>query len=80
MVLLGALGALLCCVSDGALAQVAQRGCRVSSLEIFRSHLNIMLGTVLWMSLLEQGLDQVNFKAPFPSQPFCGLAIFLLLK
>ena len=43
--------ALLCCVD----AQVAQRGCGVSSVEIFKSHLHVGLGTLLWLSLLEQG-------------------------
>jgi len=52
--------ALLCCADDGALARVAQRGCGVSSLEISRRHLNVGLGTLLWGSLLEQGLGQMD--------------------
>ena len=44
--------ALLYCVSDGALAQVAQRGYEVSSLEISKSYLDMVLGTLLWISLL----------------------------
>ena len=34
------------------------RGCGLSSLEIFQSHLDTALGTLLWVSLLEQGLEQ----------------------
>lgn len=52
---------------DGALAQAAQRGCNVSSLKIFKNHLDMCLGTLLWV--LEQGLDQMP---PFPPQPFYG--------
>ena len=33
-----------------------QRGCGVSSLEIFQSHLDVALDTLLWVFLLEQGL------------------------
>lgn len=40
------------CVGDGALAHVAQKGYGVSSLEIFRSCLDLILGYLLWMSLL----------------------------
>ena len=32
------------------------RGCGVSSLEPFRSRLDVVLGTLLWVALLEQGL------------------------
>ncbi len=34
------------------------RGCGVSSLEIFQSRLDVALGTLLWVSLLEQGLGR----------------------
>ena len=37
----------LYCVGDGALARVAQRGCGFSSLEIFKTQLDMMLGTTL---------------------------------
>ena len=36
------------------------RGCRVPSLEIFSSHLGIGLGTLIWVSLLELGLGQMD--------------------
>ena len=42
---------MLC--SDGALAQAAHRR-RGLLLETFRSHLDMALGTLLWLSLLEQ--------------------------
>ena len=32
---------------------VAQRGCGMFSFEISRSHLDVGLGTMLWVSLLE---------------------------
>jgi len=44
---------LFYCEGDRALAQVAQRGCGVSSLEIFKSHLDIVLGNQLLVALLE---------------------------
>lgn len=44
--------------SDGV--QVAQRGCGVSSLQSFKSHQNVILGTLLEVTLLEQGLEQVD--------------------
>jgi len=55
-----------CCVGDGALAQVAQRAGEsgVSSLEIFKSHLDVVLGSLLWVSLLEQGLEQMDSEVP----------------
>jgi len=39
----------------GALAEAAQRGCNDSSLEIFRRHMDMGLGTLLWESLLGRG-------------------------
>jgi len=38
--------ALLCCMGNRALAQAAQRACGIS-LEIFKSHLHVVLGAVL---------------------------------
>lgn len=38
------------------LAQVAQRGCRTSSSETFVNDLDVVLGTLLWVALLELGL------------------------
>jgi len=50
------------------LTQVAQRGCGVSSLETSKS----CLGTMLWVSLLEWGLGQMDPEVPFnPNQ--CGI-------
>lgn len=41
--------------SNGALARVgAQKGCGVSSLESFESCLDVVLGTLLWVALLDQ--------------------------
>lgn len=56
---------LLCCIDDKALAQAAQRGCGVSSLEISKSCLDMSLGTLLWVSLRGQGLDQVEPEVPY---------------
>lgn len=43
------------------LAQIAQR---ISSLETFISHLDVVLGKRLWVSLLKQGLDQMDSEVP----------------
>lgn len=59
------------CEGDGALAQAACRGYGVSSMENFRSPLEVVLRTLLWASLLESGLDQMDLAGPFPPQPFC---------
>nr|XP_047909708.1 uncharacterized protein LOC125180947 [Anser cygnoides]XP_047909709.1 uncharacterized protein LOC125180947 [Anser cygnoides]XP_047909710.1 uncharacterized protein LOC125180947 [Anser cygnoides]XP_047909711.1 uncharacterized protein LOC125180947 [Anser cygnoides] len=56
--------ALLCCAGARALAQVAHRGCGVSSLEISQSHLDIGLGPLLGVALLGQG-GAVGPEAPF---------------
>ena len=40
------------------------KGCGVSSLEIFQSRLDTALGTVLWVSLLEQGLGHMDPEVP----------------
>ena len=45
-------------MADRALEQVAQTGLGVSTLEIFRSHLDLGLSNLLWVSFLELGLDQ----------------------
>jgi len=36
------------------------RGCGVSSLGISSSRLDVALGTLLWVALLEQGLEQAG--------------------
>lgn len=62
--------AVLCCADDGALAPVAQRGSRVSSLKIFRSCLDMGLSNLLWVSLIEQGLEQMDQEVLLhPSHP-----------
>lgn len=38
-------GSSSCCVCDRALVQGVQRGCRVSFLEIFDGHMNMVLGS-----------------------------------
>lgn len=55
---------LLCIAGAGVLAQVAQRGCGLSSLEVSRSHLDMVTNTLLWVSLLEQRLDQMDTEVP----------------
>ena len=35
------------------------------SLQVFKSHLDMVLGNLLWVSLLEQGLDQMDSEAPY---------------
>lgn len=40
--------------------KLAQRGCGFSSLEIFQSCLDTGLGSLLWVSLPEQGLEQMD--------------------
>lgn len=48
----------VCC---GALAQVTWRLCGLSlPLEIFKDHLDVGLGTLLWVALLEQGLGRMS--------------------
>lgn len=54
--------AVLCCAGDGELARVVQRGSRASSLEILRSCLERGLSNLLWMSLTEQGLEQMDLE------------------
>ena len=52
--------AILCYAGDGGLAQVTQSGYRVSSLEISKSCLDVMLSTLLWVPLLEQRWDELE--------------------
>lgn len=49
-----------------------QIDCGADSLEIFRSHVDMVLGTLFWVSLLEQGFDWLSTKGPLQSEPFCG--------
>lgn len=39
-------------------------GCGISSLEICRSHVEVGLGTLLWLALLEQQLGYMNTEVP----------------
>ena len=48
---------------------VAQRGCGMFSFEISRSHLDVGLGTLLWVSLLERGLGQRDAEDPAHLNP-----------
>lgn len=50
----------LSCVADRTLAQVAQKGCEFCSLEISKSCPDTGLCSLLWMSLLENGLKQMD--------------------
>ena len=56
--------ALFCYAGDGALAHFAQRGCGVSFLGDLQKPPGLVLGTLLWVSLLEQGLDQMDPEVP----------------
>lgn len=38
-----------------------------SSLEIFKRCLDTVLGTLLWRTLLDEGLDQITSRGPFDS-------------
>lgn len=51
-------------VGDRAEAQAAQRGCEVCSLEISKSCVDVVLGTLLCMALIEQGLGQMDSGVP----------------
>ena len=56
---------LVYCEDDRALEQPAQRGCGVSSLEIFKSLLDIILDNLHRVSLLElRVLDQTDPEVP----------------
>lgn len=45
------------------------------SLEIFRSCLDMVLGTLVWVSLLGQGWDQLSSRGPCQLQPPCNSEI-----
>lgn len=64
-------------MGDGALAQIAQGGYGDLYLEVFKSSLNVILGTMLWMSLLEQGLDKMDSDGPLQPQQSCDSVILL---
>lgn len=57
--------ALLYCVKDwlGLPMEVVES----PALEIFRSHLNVVLGTLLWGSLLEQRVGPDGLQSSLPS-------------
>jgi len=55
------------CEGSQALAQVAQRGGESPSREIFKSHLDMVLGTQLYMALLERGAGQDNLQKALPT-------------
>lgn len=52
------------CAVHGALPQAAQRLCGVSTLEIFKTYLDMVLSNLFWVTLLEQGWDQMGPEAP----------------
>ena len=56
--------ALLYCVGDGALVQMVHRACRALSLEIFKRCFDKILVTLLWVSVLVQGLGQMDPERP----------------
>jgi len=47
-----------------AVETIAQKICGVTSLEIFKIHLGMILGTLLGVSLLEQVLDKMDLGVP----------------
>lgn len=53
------------CEGDSTLVVVAQRYYRVSSLEILKSHLAVVMGALLWMALPEQRLEQTTARFSF---------------
>jgi len=56
-------GTLLCCAVMEHWHRLP-RGCGISSLGISQSHLDVALGTLLWVSLLGQGLEQRDPEGP----------------
>jgi len=44
--------------------KIAQKICGVTSVEIFKIHLGMILGTLLGVSLLEQVLDKMDLGVP----------------
>lgn len=56
--------ALLYCVGDGALVQTVHRACGALSLEIFKRCFDKILVTLLWVSVLMQGLGQMDPERP----------------
>lgn len=56
-------------MDDQVLAQISLRGCGVTSLEILKI-LDVALGTLLRMALLEQGVEQVE--PELPANPSCS--------
>lgn len=65
----------LCYVSDGALAQVVQRGCGVISFETFRSCLDMILSNLLLVTFLEQRFGSDGPGGSFQVQPFFVKAV-----
>lgn len=54
----------------------AQRGCEVSSSEIFKRHLDVFPSNFLQLALLEQQLDQMASRGYCHPQPFCDSSFF----
>lgn len=50
-------------MDDKVLAQISHRGCGVTSPEILEI-LGMALDTLLWVALLEQGVEQVEPEVP----------------
>ena len=47
----------------------------VSSLETARRNQDMCLDCLIWVSLLEEGLEQVTFSDPFQDQLFCDSSV-----
>lgn len=42
-----------------------------ASLVMLKTHLDMVLGNLLWVALLELGASNTNSSGPSPAQPFC---------
>lgn len=51
-----------------SLAQAAQRGCGISSLEILKNLLDVVLGSLWWVFLLGQELGQMGLIQSYPTK------------
>ncbi|KAK4817922.1 hypothetical protein QYF61_002763 [Mycteria americana] len=58
---------LFYCEGDRALAQIAQGGCGVSILGDVQKPLNMVLGSLLWVALLEQGVGPDDLQRFLPT-------------
>lgn len=62
--------AILCCASDGALAQLSKRGYGISSLEVSKSPPGMILCSLLRVAILEQGDGQDELRRCLTTSTF----------